>query len=625
MNHSEIHRVGYPAWFRNIALRERFIILLVLFAFFVGGVTATFYFGMLNLASNNILAAQQIMLQGQKEKLLISTKALAHAISASIKNINDNTSRINLIRQMVDRFRYEQDNSGYYFVYEGTTNIALPPAKDKQGKDLGNAKDKNGVSYVREMARKAQEGGGFVEYIFPKPKHGDQPKLAYAVMIPDTSFWIGTGVYLDNIEKSKATIHTENMDRIESLLWRILIGISIGLVVLIGACLLIIRSVATPIRQATEAATRCAAGDLNTKLIVIGRDEIARMQTAINTMVATLRDNIDSIELKTREAEEKARAAESSRQQAEEAMSRAEAARAEGLLHAAKKLGGVVGIVSSASTQLAAQIVQSTKVAEDQSHRLAETATAMEEMNATVLEVAKNASNAAATSETARNKANDGANVVGRMVDRISHIRNQTQTLKEDMGHLGVQAQDIGRIMNVISDIADQTNLLALNAAIEAARAGEAGRGFAVVADEVRKLAEKTMTATKEVGEAIHGIQDGTRQNVKSVDQAADSVEEASTLAGDAGQVLASIVALVENTSDQVRAIATAAEEQSSTSEEINRTIEDVNNLATTASRGMSEASVAVDALAQQAQELALLTQELESEGHTTQTKALGK
>ena len=179
--------------------------------------------------------------------------------------------------------------------------------------------------------------------------------------------------------------------------------------------------------------------------------------------------------------------------------------------------------VASAAEELSAQIEQSSRGAEQQTQRVDETATAMEEMNATVLEVAKSASHAAQTADQAKTKAEDGSKVVGQVVKGIEDVQHQSQEMKTDMGTLGKQAEGIGQIMNVISDIADQTNLLALNAAIEAARAGEAGRGFAVVADEVRKLAEKTMTATKQVGDAIRGIQDGTRKNIENVERSAQT------------------------------------------------------------------------------------------------------
>jgi methyl-accepting chemotaxis protein len=172
------------------------------------------------------------------------------------------------------------------------------------------------------------------------------------------------------------------------------------------------------------------------------------------------------------------------------------------------------------------------------------------------------------------------------------------------MQELGTKAESIGGVMNVISDIADQTNLLALNAAIEAARAGEAGRGFAVVADEVRKLAEKTMSATHEVGENIVAIQQAAEQNIKQVEHAVAAVTQATDLANASGQALTEIVSLAAQNSSVVTSIATAAEEQSATSEEINRSIDEINRITGETADGMVQASAAVQELAQMAQEL---------------------
>ncbi|MBA4358676.1 MAG: methyl-accepting chemotaxis protein, partial [Desulfovibrio sp.] len=309
------------------------------------------------------------------------------------------------------------------------------------------------------------------------------------------------------------------------------------------------------------------------------KDEIGAIYDALNATAGVLEQNIKDIKAKTLEAEDKAHVAEQATIEADEARHSAERAKSEGMLAAAGKLEAIVGIVSSASSELSAQIGESSRGAERQAMRITETATAMEEMNATVLEVAKNAGQAAETSDGARKKAQSGADVVNKVMASMNHVQQQTGKLKTDMSTLGVQAEDIGRIMTVITDIADQTNLLALNAAIEAARAGDAGRGFAVVADEVRKLAEKTMQATKEVGEAINGIQHGTKTNVEGVEKSVHLIEEATGLADQSGQALKEIVHLVDAASDQVRSIATASEEQSAASEEISHSIEQVSSI----------------------------------------------
>ncbi|OIQ51381.1 Methyl-accepting chemotaxis protein PctC [Pseudodesulfovibrio hydrargyri] len=250
--------------------------------------------------------------------------------------------------------------------------------------------------------------------------------------------------------------------------------------------------------------------------------------------------------------------------------------------------------LSSAAEELSAQIEQAKNGSDTQRSRAQETATAMEQMNSTVLEVAQNASSAAEEADTAKQNAQDGEDIVRRMIEAVGGVQAQADNLKTSMEELGKQAADIGQVLEVITDIADQTNLLALNAAIEAARAGEAGRGFAVVADEVRKLAEKTMTATSEVGNAISKIQAMTRDNVAATEKAVFSVSQSTELANDSGRALAEIVGRVEVAADQVRAIATAADEQSATSEEINRATDEINQIAIEASQVMDQASNAV-------------------------------
>ena len=313
-------------FFRRFSISWRFALLLILFSIFVGGVVTVFYLGLKQVLDHNVLAAQNIMLAGQKEKLAVASDSLAFSIAEAIKDEADPAKKIELIRKMVDPIRFEDDKSGYYFVYENTTNVALPIRKESQGKDLAETKDKNGIFFVRDLMSKAKVGGGFVEYIFPKPNQGDQPKLAYAKMIPGTNMWIGTGVYIDNVEREKAKIRTESEERIRTILTQIFTGIGISLVVLILLSALIIATISGPIREATEAAIRCAKGDLDIKLDAQGNDEAARMQAALNTMVETLRSNIMDIETKTLDAQDKARAADEARKMAEDAMGKAEQA-----------------------------------------------------------------------------------------------------------------------------------------------------------------------------------------------------------------------------------------------------------------------------------------------------------
>ena len=337
------------------------------------------------------------------------------------------------------------------------------------------------------------------------------------------------------------------------------------------------------------------------------RAEIDKGTQEIGTLNESLMKQVEA-------AKEHEMQAMQAKQTADEARAHAEQAGTVARHEAAVTLEDSSQHLSIASEQLAAQVQQVAQGAETQKLRTLETAAAMEEMNATVLEVASNAANAAEKTDNARIVAESGLTVVEEVITAISTVSDRAEVMRESLQSLGERALGIGEIINVINDIADQTNLLALNAAIEAARAGEAGRGFSVVADEVRKLAEKTMSATKEVESTIGSIQKLTESNIDHMSETNEVVTLTTDLAEKAGQELQDIVELANDSSDRVRSIATASEEQSAASEEINRAADEINRISTETAEGMNQATEAIMDLAAQSVQLKALIASLKSE-----------
>lgn len=355
-----------------------------------------------------------------------------------------------------------------------------------------------------------------------------------------------------------------------------------------------------PIHAMGEFAKQIAVGNYKAKPEEMSYNaELGDLLENLQSMTGELVESISLADEKTREAEVKTVQAEEALGEAEEATHKAETAKRDGMMQAAGQLEEIVERISSSSTELSANIEESRGGSGMQRERAAENATAMEEMNATVLEVAANASRSSEEAERARSEAVHGSEIVDKVVTAVGNLKSESAKLGSEMGQLGDKAESISSVMSVITDIADQTNLLALNAAIEAARAGDAGRGFAVVADEVRKLAEKTVSATSEVGDAISSIQQSSRNSINTMTETTEMVDSTTTLVNEAGDALKSILDIIELVAEQVRSIATAAEQQSAASEEINMSTSEINRIADENFNSMEQSADAVANLAE--------------------------
>jgi len=276
------------------------------------------------------------------------------------------------------------------------------------------------------------------------------------------------------------------------------------------------------------------------------------------------------------------------------------AERIHGLVQRIAETSGSIKVSSKDVTVLTEKVNTG---ARNQANRVSEAATAVTEMSSSVVDVAENALTAATSAKEVKQKVEEGNHTVEMTSVGMSRIATQVKATSQEMDGLGQRVSDIGRIVSVIDDIADQTNLLALNAAIEAARAGEHGRGFAVVADEVRKLAERTTSSTKEITQMITNIQSETENSVSGMKSVVKEVNDGLALMEKSRDALATIVGASEKGAEMADMIATAAEQQSATTEEISQGLESVNVVSketVTVSEGMHRASEKLNVLAEE-------------------------
>ncbi|EKO3585017.1 cache domain-containing protein [Vibrio metschnikovii] len=445
--------------------------------------------------------------------------------------------------EAIKSLRY--DNGNYFWVMTANARLVLHPLRPEMtNQDMSQVRDGSGHFHWQQMAQVVQrQGAGFVEYTFVPPNGPIEDKISYVAQANGWNWVIGTGIIVNDINQ---TVYHNAL---------FYVGFALaGVVITLLFSSIIGKNITDPLALFVTKVQRAAQGDMTVRFNPKGRDEIASLGRSINSMIESTHQALITAK--------------------QSAMNAAEMASS----------------IASASEETATST-------QSQRMQLEQLATAMNEMNATIRDVAQNAEQTAASTDDVANQALSCNSMMERTEQNIEQLSQEVSQTDQLVEALRNDVAGINEIVDVIQAISEQTNLLALNAAIEAARAGEQGRGFAVVADEVRHLAGRTQQSTHQIQQTIESLIARAGSASQAMKQCHSRVTENVQTATETKQMLKQMVTELTRANDMVTQIATAAEQQDTVAEEMNSNVSHIN--------------LSADHISQSAQDLAEQSQHL--------------
>jgi len=534
-------------------LKKKYLVLVSVFTVIGIAIFIVAYLRTLQQRDTALVTLREELTSVIKDELKWATQIELQEIKRQIATLSSEDEKIERIREMLQEVRFFDDKSGYFFVYDYQGNtIALPPSPEKHGENRNNLQDSNGVYLVRELGKAAENGGGYVIYYYPKPGNPTPlPKLAYTAPIPNTNFYIGTGVYIDNVD-AKVAETRRDLDRSAHKTLLVFGTGALVVAVILFFAIVISASMLRTLGHATSFMNKIATGngDLTVQMEASRKDEIGLLGHGFNGFVKKIASVV--VDLKQQVIEVDSASGKITQV-------------SENMAQTAKNLGLGVEKSLNTSRKLSETIHNFSETTEMVASDVNGVASAVEELNVTIGEVAKSCAQESQITRQANDKSKE-------MQDVVTELK--------------AASDEINQVIDIISSIAAQTNLLALNATIEAASAGEAGKGFAVVANEVKELARQSADATGRIRSQIERIQNSSVKTIEGIHEMSETITDIDRIANSIAATVEEqssttneIAILTQRVADSIHSLSESIEGISKTASSVAEDVENTRNL----------------------------------------------